>query len=344
MDWCRRAVIPAAIDMRTFVLVEDSSDSLVSILSYPPFTDFDCFSLIDFNPQEGGDLKYIRATLRAMMNRGYCFKGLRIRTIKANEASNFTKERGLFDLPVKKGLSSSAAVCVATAGALHVLTKGIETVDENFLKEIADIAYTAERKILQINCGQMDQYSSALGSLLYLDCSVEPAKPMFLRPKKTLPLVIGDTGQAKNTPLILAWLRERFEKKEQLFLEGVNEISKIVEEAKKELERENPNLEKIGELMNMNQYYLKTHLKVSGDCPISPNKLDDLIEAARNAGALGAKLSGSGGGGVMVALCKPEDLPKVAESIRKAGGDPITTAVAREGLRVTILNRDLSKE
>ncbi|MEM3449943.1 MAG: hypothetical protein QXU11_10345 [Thermoproteota archaeon] len=325
--------------MRTFVLAEDSSDNLVNVLSYPPFTSFDCFNLVDFNPQEGDDLKYIRATIRAMMNRGYCFKGLRIRTIKANEASNLIKESEFFDLPVKKGLSSSAAICVATAAALHVLTKGVETIDENLLKEIADIAYTAERKILQINCGQMDQYSSALGSLLYLDCSVEPAKPTFLRPRINLPLVIGDTRQTKNTSLILAWLRERFEKKEPLFLEGVNEISKIVEEAKKELEKESPDLEKIGELMNMNQYYLKTHLKVSGDCPISPNKLDDLIEAARNAKALGAKLSGSGGGGVMVALCKPEDLSKVAESIRKVGGEPFITTVTKEGVRVTVLNK-----
>ncbi|MEM1554657.1 MAG: hypothetical protein QXJ72_07230 [Thermoproteota archaeon] len=324
--------------MRTFILAEDSEDNIVNIRSYPPFTGFDYFNLADFNPQGGGDLKYIRATIRAMMDRGYRFRGLRIRTIRADEASNIIGEKELFDLPIKKGLSSSAAVCVATAGALHALTKGVEAISENLLKEIADIAYTAERKILQINCGQMDQYSSALGSLLYLDCSTEPAKPIFLRLKKTLPLVIGDTKQAKNTPLILAWLRERFEKKEQLFLEGVNEISKIVEEAREEFEKDNPNLEKIGELMNMNQYYLKTHLRVSGDCPISPNKLDDLIEAARNAGALGAKLSGSGGGGVMMALCKPEDLLKVAESIRKAGGDPIITTVAKEGLRINILN------
>jgi galactokinase len=84
------------------------------------------------------------------------------------------------------------------------LTKNLEKSNETSLKQIADIAYTAERKILQINCGQMDQYASALGNVLYLDCSVEPAKPCFLRPKLNLPLVIGDTGQAKNTQRILA--------------------------------------------------------------------------------------------------------------------------------------------
>ncbi|MEM2915253.1 MAG: hypothetical protein QXH91_07635, partial [Candidatus Bathyarchaeia archaeon] len=299
-----------------------------------PFTAFDYFNPASFNPQEGGDLKYIRAVMKVMFDRSYRFKGLRIRLLKASEASKLIEGTSFFDLPVKKGMSSSAAICVAAAGALHALTRSLEKFDETSLKHIADIAYTAERKILQINCGQMDHYASALGNVLYLDCSVEPAKTIFLRPRLKLPLVIGDTGQTKDTPRILAWLGERFEKREQLFMEGINEIARIVEEAKKELTKDTPKLEKIGELMDMNQYYLKSHLKVSGDCPISPNKLDYLIEAAKREGALGAKLSGSGGGGVMIALCRPEDLLQVAEAIREAGGDAFTTTVASEGLRI----------
>jgi len=86
--------------------------------------------------------------------------------------------------------------------------------------------------------------------------------------------------------------------------------------------------------MNLNQQYLAENLRVSGDCPVSPSKLDVLIEAALNAGALGAKLSGSGGGGCMIALCLPEDIVKVSEAIRRAGGHPYVTRVAERGLRL----------
>lgn len=114
-------------------------------------------------------------------------------------------------------------------------------------------------------------------------------------------------------------------------------IVNIVEEAREELEKPSPNRYKIGELMNENQYYLKKYLKVSGDCPVSPSKLDDLIDAAVHAGALGAKLSGSGGGGCMIALCEPGDEMKVVKAINEAGGETYATKVADEGLRIEFM-------
>jgi len=114
-------------------------------------------------------------------------------------------------------------------------------------------------------------------------------------------------------------------------------IVEIVEEARLELEKRSPNRYKIGELMNENQYYLKKYLRVSGDCPISPSRLDDLIESAINAGALGAKLSGSGGGGCMIALCEPGEEMKVVKAINEAGGEAYITKVADKGLRIEFM-------
>ncbi len=111
-------------------------------------------------------------------------------------------------------------------------------------------------------------------------------------------------------------------------------INKIVGKAKEELEKPSPNCSRIGELMNENQHYLKKFLQVSGDCPVSPSRLDELIEAALKAGALGAKLSGSGGGGCMIALCEPGDEVKVAQAINKEGGEAYVTKVADKGVRI----------
>jgi galactokinase len=109
---------------------------------------------------------------------------------------------------------------------------------------------------------------------------------------------------------------------------------RIVEEARRELERHDMRRSRIGELMNENQHYLDKYLQVSGSCPVSPSNLDLLIRAALDAGALGAKLSGSGGGGAMLALTEPGNEEHVAEAIRKAGGDAYISRVAERGVSV----------
>ena len=344
MDWCRYYVLPIAIDMRSYLeATPNNKPSTIEVYSYPPFDTYAKYNLknLEINPKS--DLKYPGAVIKAMLQKGY-LKGnesLKLRFMKAQQVSQITNNNNLKDLPVKKGLSSSAAISVATAAAIDLVLKhshnnltSQETPNEQDLVEYASLAYTGERKILGINCGQMDQFASAFGSILFIDCRTEPAKVERINPKTEIPLVIGDTKQSKDTPRILAWLGERFRKREPDFMEGLQGIVQVVLEAKKELSKANPNLYKIGELMNLNQYYLAKYLKVSGDCPISPNKLDKLIQAALDAGALGAKLSGSGGGGCMIALCLPQDTEKVAKAIQKAGGDAYITQIAQKGVRV----------
>lgn len=63
-------------------------------------------------------------------------------------------------------------------------------------------------------------------------------------------------------------------------------------------------------------------------------RIEELIEAALGAGALGAKISGKGGGGIIVALTKPGDEGKVAEAIDAAGGKGIVPDVAVPGARI----------
>jgi len=71
----------------------------------------------------------------------------------------------------------------------------------------------------------------------------------------------------------------------------------------------------LGELLNAHQAELRDRLR------ISTPKIDRMIEAALKAGALGAKINGSGGGGCMFAYA-PEKYEQVAEAIASAGGEP----------------------
>ena len=79
--------------------------------------------------------------------------------------------------------------------------------------------------------------------------------------------------------------------------------------------------------MNLNQLVLE---KIGVSCP----ELQALNRAALAAGAFGAKLSGSGGGGIMLALVSPEKKDAVTEAIAQAGGEPLTPPIAVAGARV----------
>ena len=339
--------------MRSFVEAEVTSSKIAEVFSYSPFTVYDKFEVNNAILNWNSDLRYVGGVLRAFQKKKdlpYILGGMKMRFLRAEEVQERLRQEGkkeaLKDLPVSKGLSSSAAMCVVISAAVDLTHRfpEIEQQDSTTILEYtskpetltlyADIAYTGERKELGINCGQMDQYASAFGGILHIDCTEEPAKIHRLKPKTDLPLVIGDTMQPKDTPKVLGWLGERFKAREPKFIEGMENINKIVGKAKKELEKPSPNCSRIGELMNENQHYLKNFLQVSGDCPVSPSRLDELIEAALEAGALGAKLSGSGGGGCMIALCEPGDEVKVAQAINKEGGEAYITKVADKGVRI----------
>lgn len=356
MDWCGYYVLPCALDMRLFLEAKATNDHVIEAFSYHPFTTYDKFSVDNVLVNWNSDLKYLGGVLRAFRKRKelpYRVEGMRLRFLRAEEVEGRLNCEGprktLKDLPASRGLSSSAAMCVAISAAIDLTHRFRKLESQNpvsiedyaskpeTLAFYADMAYSGERKELGINCGQMDQYASAYGGILHIDCTGEPAKVRRLKPRTDLPLVIGDTRQPKDTPRILAWLGERFKDREPKFVEGMKNIVKIVEEAREELEKPSPNRHRIGELMNENQYYLKNFLQVSGDCPISPSKLDDLIDVALHAGALGAKLSGSGGGGCMIALCEPGDEMKVAKTINEAGGEAYATKVADKGLRIEFM-------
>jgi mevalonate kinase len=67
---------------------------------------------------------------------------------------------------------------------------------------------------------------------------------------------------------------------------------------------------------------------------VSDESLDWLANAARKAGALGAKLTGAGGGGCVIALSKEETLQRVLEAVQTAGGRPFMAGKTDEGVRI----------
>lgn len=86
-------------------------------------------------------------------------------------------------------------------------------------------------------------------------------------------------------------------------------------------------LETVGDLMNIN------HALLCG-LGVSDESLEWLINAARKAGALGAKLTGAGGGGCMIALAENERLEQVLKAVQRVGGRAFIAKKTDEGVRI----------
>jgi mevalonate kinase len=137
-------------------------------------------------------------------------------------------------------------------------------------------------------------------------------------------LVIGHTGVIAATSAVngrvRAWLAEQPTR-----LHYFQEIGTLARYGEAALA--GGNWAELGRLMNLNQLLLE---RIGVSCP----ELEALNNAALAAGALGAKLSGSGGGGIMLALVEPHSEAAVAAAIEAAGGTAISAPIGVAGSKV----------
>ncbi len=221
-------------------------------------------------------------------------------------------------IPVGAGLGSSAAVAVATIGAVSKLL-GLELTNE----EIGKLGHRVELLVQGASSG-IDPTVSTIGGFIHYERGNFEYLPFV-----DLPVVVGYTGSSGSTKELVAMVRETYEEMPEIVEPILLAMGKVVEKARETLlsgvEGEKKLL-RLGELMNINHGLLDA-------LGVSTKKLSELVYAARTAGALGAKITGAGGGGCMYALA-PEKQSEVATAITIAGGTPMITEISREGLRI----------
>lgn len=219
-------------------------------------------------------------------------------------------------VPVAAGLGSSAAVAAAVAMAVSTLLN-LKLSKEDIFRT----TYEAEKAVHGTPSGIDPAISTFGGTLLFqMDTGFKP-----LDVGLDVPLIIGNTGIERSTRLQVEKVRNMREKHPQVvdyILRAAREIALRAMDALKEND-----LETIGELMNIN------HALLYG-VGVSDESLEWLVNAARKAGALGAKLTGAGGGGCMVALSKEEKVTQVLEAVQKAGGRSFIAKKTDEGVRI----------
>jgi mevalonate kinase len=213
-------------------------------------------------------------------------------------------------IPVASGLGSGAAVSVALIRALSSFLDQSLT-DE----EVSNLSFEIEKMHHGTPSG-IDNTVITYAKPVYF-VTGQPIET--LKVGKSFTLMIGDTGIRAPTRESVGDVRKLWETDKARWEKVFDQAGEIAKNAKKRIE--NGEWESLGELMNQNHALLQ-------EMTVSSPELDRLVQAAREAGALGAKLSGGGRGGNMIALVKPDSAEAVSRSLKEAGAkDVIITTV-----------------
>jgi mevalonate kinase len=221
-------------------------------------------------------------------------------------------------LPGFSGLGASAASSVAIARAIaEELSLNLSN------EEVNQIAYEAE-KAYAGNPSGIDNTAATYGGLMWFRKNLTGGSDSVekLSIRKPVEIVIGSTGKVANTKAMVTGVAERKNKHPEKYNQIFKQAENLTYSGRKALECYG--LKKVGELMNENHRLLQ-------EIEVSSGELDLLVDISRKNSAFGAKLTGGGGGGCMVALTPGKELQeKVAVAIEKEGYEVLRTKIGVE--------------
>lgn len=324
-DYLHLPIVASAISLRISVTGKRRSDMLINI-DLPDISSKKSFSLAE-------PLVYTE-------ERDY-FKS----SIKVLQQNSYTFSSG-FDcvvngrIPINAGTASSSALVVTWINFLSRISDQSIAIPP---EKLARYAYEAEVLEFSEPGGMMDQYSASYGGVISIDF-IPDIKVTQLNPGLGA-FVLGNSGEPKNTMFVLSHVKNRIldivrilksvDSNFSLNALKINELHQyrthlneglfnlfqgtiinrdLTTEARIELDKQTPDHKMIGKLLNEHQKVLRDVLG------ISTFKINRMIDAAIDAGAYGAKINGSGGGGCMFAYA-PESPEKVKAAIEAEGGE-----------------------
>jgi len=212
------------------------------------------------------------------------------------------------NIPQERGMGSSAATAIAIVRAFF------NFFDEPLPKQDLQRWASIEESITHGSPSGLDTATAAHDEAVWFIKGQQPEKiDMSLDGT----LILADTGIQGQTGLAISVVRENLTNDPETGQHHIDQIGEIAKSTRTAIAENN--LVKIGNYMNEAQ----SHLSALG---ISHPKLDELINAARHAGALGAKLTGGGVGGTMIALTtNGEQTTRVIKALEDAGAQEVWT-------------------
>ncbi|WP_134113303.1 galactokinase [Hypnocyclicus thermotrophus] len=321
-------VFPCALSFGTYAIARLRDDKKVRLYS----KNFKDLGIIEFNIDELKNTKehdwanYPKGILSILKEKGYSIeKGFEI----------------LFfgNIPNGAGLSSSASIELATS----VVLKGLFNLNIDMVNMVK-VSQMAENQFVGVNCGIMDQFAIGMGkkdNAILLNCDTLEYKyaPVKLKNAK---IIIANTNKRRGladskynerrieceralvdlqTKLNIKSLgeltEEEFEKNKELIKNEINR--KRAKHAVYENQRTLKAVEKLnsGDIEGFGKLMNKSHISLRDDYEVTGKELDSLVEAAwEQEGTMGARMTGAGFGGCIVAIVKND---KIDDFIKNVG-------------------------
>lgn len=239
-----------------------------------------------------------------------------IRVVEKHVACSLSEGYSLYvtsQIPIAGGLGSGAAISVAVIRALVSFLGSNHSLSR---EEVSELAYEVERLHHGTPSG-IDNTVIAFEQPVYFVRRRPDDAIQTFTPPRPLRLVIADTGIRSRTRDVVNDVRRRWEDEREHYERVFDACGRIAEAGYVALTR--GDLATVGSLMNENHSWL---VEMSVSLPV----LDRLVESARAAGALGAKLSGAGRGGNIIALVTAATETNVIDALREAGAVQIYTS------------------
>ena len=218
-------------------------------------------------------------------------------------------------IPIASGMGSGAAIAAAIirALAIHLNRPDLQTNEM-----VSALTYEVEK----IHHGTPSGIDNTVVAYEQPICFVRQSPQNQIEPfnvAKPLRFVVADTGVRSSTKEVVGDVRCQYNEQPAKFAHIFDQCGRIAKAARQAIEA--GNVAKVGQLMTENHTWLQK-------MTVSSPELDTLVEAALQAGALGAKLSGAGRGGNMIALVSDdEEETAVRTALHQAGAKTMLTTI-----------------
>ena len=188
-------------------------------------------------------------------------------------------------------------------------------------ERVNELAFECE-KIAHGTPSGIDNTLSVYGETMLFRAGESPLREAITI-EKPVQLVVGISGIESLTAATVARVRKAREAHPRLYTEIFDQIDSLVLQGAEALKTHD--LDTLGELMNVCQGLLNA-------MQVSSWELEEMIQIARRHGALGAKLTGGGGGGSIIALCgdEPGAADRVESGLREAGYQAMQVTVGED--------------
>lgn len=317
----QQPALATAVDLRTYCQVTRRSDARYTMCAGTHREQGDLAQVRDFQQRidalrNAQALDQIREEARDFFAPARYVLGYLLTQLPAGAEESGVDIAWRSMMPIGSGLGSGAAATTSMVQALCAVLG--ETIEREAIVQAAwqgdVIAHGGVASSLDsstITYGGLLRYSVASGA------EVLPIDTSFA-------IVLGDTLVQHNTAAlnthVRRWLEER-----PAHMQLFRDMGWIVRQATAALQEDD--LHALGHLMNLHQLLQE---KLGTSIP----KAEALIAASLEAGAFGAKISGSGGGGIVIALVEPAQQDAVAAAIEQAGGRSFVVTTGTAGVRL----------